>query len=46
MENSGLNLGAEQKVTVAEKVRKEPNKNYFISASAGTGKTYTLRIIT
>lgn len=42
MENSGLNLSAEQKVTVAEKVRKEPNKNYFISASAGTGKTYTL----
>lgn len=42
MENSGLNLGAEQKVTVVEKVRKEPNKNYFISASAGTGKTYTL----
>jgi len=42
MENSGLNLSSEQKVTVAEKVRKEPNKNYFISASAGTGKTFTL----
>ncbi|QIV78637.1 UvrD-helicase domain-containing protein [Fervidobacterium pennivorans] len=42
MENSGLNLSFEQKVTVAEKVRKEPNKNYFISASAGTGKTFTL----
>lgn len=26
----------------AEIVRKNPNCNYFISASAGTGKTYTL----
>ena len=27
---------------VAEHVRKNPNCNYFISASAGTGKTYTI----
>lgn len=35
-------MEVEQKLTVAEKVRRDPNKNYFISASAGTGKTYTL----
>ncbi|MGC8954934.1 MAG: UvrD-helicase domain-containing protein, partial [Fervidobacterium sp.] len=28
--------------SVAETVRENPNCNYFISASAGTGKTYTL----
>lgn len=28
--------------SVADYVRANPNCNYFISASAGTGKTYTL----
>ncbi|MFN4224519.1 MAG: UvrD-helicase domain-containing protein, partial [Fervidobacterium nodosum] len=28
--------------SVADIVRENPNCNYFISASAGTGKTYTL----
>ncbi|MGQ9855885.1 MAG: UvrD-helicase domain-containing protein [Fervidobacterium sp.] len=35
-------LQNQQNVSVAEIVRGNPNCNYFISASAGTGKTYTL----
>ncbi|WP_434223468.1 UvrD-helicase domain-containing protein [Fervidobacterium gondwanense] len=35
-------LQNQQNRSVAEIVRQNPNCNYFISASAGTGKTYTL----
>ena len=34
--------GSMKNRSVAEIVRENPNRNYFISASAGTGKTYTL----